>query len=80
MTIRHWLWSTLYFHRPRLSAARLRRSLSALTKKPASLAGFLYLSFRLTRLTAPFLLPASLSATSRSSQLSLQTPSPPNPA
>jgi hypothetical protein len=44
MTIRHWLSSALYFHHPLPSSARLRRPLSAITKKPAALAGFRYLS------------------------------------
>jgi len=60
--------------------ARRRRTLSAITTKPASLAGFSYLRLCLTRLTSLFLLPTLLSATPRPSQLSIQTPNCPNPA
>jgi hypothetical protein len=61
---------------------RLRRTLSAncptlsaTTKKPASMAGFLYLRLSMTRLTALFLPAAPLSRTPRSLQLTIQTPS-----
>ena len=60
--------------------ARRRRTLSATAKKPALLAGFLYLRFRLTGLTTLLLLSTLLSPTSRSAQLFIQTPSAPNPA
>jgi hypothetical protein len=43
------------------SSQRLRRTLSATAKKPASLAGFLYFSPTMSRLTAPFLSTAPLS-------------------
>ncbi|CAN5567433.1 hypothetical protein BH20ACI3_BH20ACI3_43120 [soil metagenome] len=54
---------------------RHRRTLSATTKKPASMAGFLYLRLSLTRLTALLLPPAPLPPTPRSIQLTIQTPS-----
>jgi hypothetical protein len=50
-------------------------TLSATTKKPASLAGFLYLTLTLTRLTALFLPAARASHTPRSLLLIMQTPS-----
>jgi len=58
---------------------RQRRTLSATTKKPASLAGFLFLRLSITRLTALFLLPARASHTPCSLQLFMQTPNS-NPA
>ncbi len=51
------------------------RTLSATAKKPASVAGFLYLRLSMTRLTALFLPAAPLSRTPRSLQLTIQTPS-----
>ena len=60
--------------------ARQRRTLSATAKKPALLAGFLYLRFHLTRLTTLLLRSTLLSTTSCPSQLFIQTPNSPNPA
>jgi len=54
---------------------RHRRTLSATAKKPASVAGFLYLRLSMTRLTALFLPAARASHTPRSLQLTIQTPS-----
>jgi len=53
---------------------RRRCTLSPITKKPASLAGFSCLQLCLTPLTTLFPLLTLLSATPRSSQLSIQTP------
>ena len=52
----------------------ITKSLSASTKKPASLAGFLSLRRCITRLSAPFPRPAA-SHTTRSRHLIIQTPS-----
>jgi len=51
------------------------RTLSATTKKPASLAGFLYLGLTFSRRTALFLPATSLSCRRRSFQSTIQTPS-----
>jgi hypothetical protein len=57
------------------SFRRHRRTLSATTKKPASVAGFLYLTLNIPRLTALFLPPTHLSRTPRSLHFTIQTPS-----
>jgi hypothetical protein len=64
------------------NSRRHHRTLSASTKKPASLAGFLYLRLSMTRLTALFLrassrtLPAARASYSpRSLHSTIQTPS-----
>ena len=62
MTLRHWLGSAFYFSVP-LNSAHPRRTLSAIAKKPAALAGLLYLSSYLTRLIALFRLLTLLSGT-----------------
>ena len=54
---------------------RLRPTLSATTKKPASLAGFRFLILGISRLTPPFLHATRTSHTPRSLQLPIQTPS-----
>ena len=72
------LYSSFYSLQLLVNFARRRRTLSAITKKPASLAGFSYLRLCLTRLTSLFLLLTLLSATPRASQLSIQTPNCPN--
>lgn len=71
---------TFFLPQPPVHFARHRCTLSTLTKKPASPAGFSYLKLRLTRLITLFLLRTSRPATSRSPQFSIQTPSSPNPA
>lgn len=74
MKLRYCLCSSFYHPQLLANFARPRRTLSAITKKPASAAGYHYLSFDLPRLTTLLLLPASLSATARSSQSFIQTP------
>jgi hypothetical protein len=65
MTIRHCPGSSFYSLQPRVNFARLRRTLSAITKKPASLAGFSYFRLCLTRITPLFFsFPATLRYTS----------------
>jgi hypothetical protein len=49
-------YSSFYSLQLLANFARRRRTLSAITKKPASLAGFSYLRLCLTRLTSLFLL------------------------
>jgi hypothetical protein len=51
------LYSSFYSLQLLVNFARRRRTLSAITKKPASLAGFSYLRLCLTRLTTFILLP-----------------------
>ncbi len=57
------------------SSRRQRRSLSPVAKKPAPSAGFRYLTLCISHLTALFLLAASLSPTTCSPNLFIQTPS-----
>ena len=51
------LYSSAYSRHSLVNLARRCRTLSAITKKPASLAGFSYLRLCLTRLTTFILLP-----------------------
>jgi len=62
------------------SSHRQRRTLSATTKKPASLAGFRYLLLSLAHLNGSFLPRPSFSLASLQTQLFIQTPSSLNPA
>jgi hypothetical protein len=80
MKLRQCLCSSFYSLQPLVNFARPRRTLSTITKKPASAAGSHYLSFCLTRLITLFLLPSLLSATARSSQSFIQIPNYPSPA
>lgn len=57
------------------NSRRHRRTLSATAKKPASVAGFLYLRLSITRLSAPFLPATRLSLRPRARNLIIQTPS-----
>jgi hypothetical protein len=57
------------------NSRRHRRTLSATAKKPASVAGFLYLSLSMTRLATLLLPTARLSHSSRALKLIIQTPS-----
>jgi hypothetical protein len=57
------------------NSRRHRRTLSATAKKPASVAGFLYLTINIPRLTPLFLPPAPLSRSPRSLHFTIQTPS-----
>jgi hypothetical protein len=58
-----------------ICSRRHRRTLSATAKKPASVAGFLYLRLCITRLTTLFLSAAPLSLSPHSLKLIIQTPS-----
>ncbi len=69
------LCSYFYSLQSLVNFARCRPTLSAITKKPASLAGFLYLRLIMTSFTALFLLPPRASHIPCSLQLFMQTPS-----
>ena len=76
MKLRLRLWSSPYLSLATAnSSPRLRRTLFATTKKPASLAGFRYLRLGNSHLTALFPLASPLSRSPRSLQLTIQTPS-----
>jgi hypothetical protein len=80
MTLLQSRCSSFYYFQSLVNFARHRRILSAITKKPASLAGFLLPPALPDSPHYAFSSATLLSVTSRSAQLFIQTPNSPNPA